>query len=150
MDNTMNGQESFETVTGCKVRLLRGGKGAPLLYLHGARGGGVWLPFMERLSAHFEVFAPEHPGFGGSDTPAWLDTVGDLAYFYLDFIRQLGLKDLTLIGSSLGGWTAAEIAVRDCSSLRAIVLSCPAGIHVKGQSKGDIFLWSNDTLVRNM
>src|SRR5690606_39475431 len=73
-----------------------------------------------------------------------------LAYFYLDFIRQLGLKDLTLIGSSLGGWTAAEIAVRDCSSLRALVLSCPAGIHVKGQSKGDIFLWSNETLVRNM
>ena len=146
----MSGQESFETVAGCKVRLLRGGKGAPLLYLHGARGGGVWLPFMERLSAHFEVFAPEHPGFGGSETPVWLDTVGDLAYFYLDFIKQLGLKDLTLIGSSLGGWTAAEIAVRDCSSLRALVLSCPAGIHVKGQSKGDIFLWSNETLVRNM
>ncbi len=146
----MSGQERFETIAGCKIRLVHGGKGAPLLYLHGARGGGVWLPFLEKLSAHYEVFAPEHPGFGGSETPDWLDNIGDLAYFYLDFIQQLGLKDLTLVGSSLGGWTSAEIAVRDCSSLRALVLSCPAGIHVKGHSKGDIFLWSNEALVRNM
>ncbi len=146
----MNGKESYETVAGCKVRVLRGGKGAPLLYLHGARGGGVWLPFMEKLSAHFEVFAPDHPGFGASDTPAWLDNIGDLAYFYLDFIDKFDLKDLTLVGGSLGGWTAAEIAVRNDTALRALVLSCPAGIHVKGQPKGDIFLWSNESLVRNM
>lgn len=146
----MSGQESFETIAGCKIRLLRGGKGAPLLYLHGARGGGVWLPFMEKLSQRFEVFAPEHPGYGASDMPAWLDNVGDLAYFYLDFIEKFGLKNLTLVGSSLGGWTAAEIGVRDCSPLRALVLSCPAGIHVKGVSKGDIFLWSGETMVRNM
>ena len=146
----MSGQEHFETVAGCKIRMVRGGKGPPLLHLHGARGGGMWLPFMERLSAHFDVIAPEHPGFGGSDTPPWLDNVGDLAYFYLDFIEQLGLKDLTLVGGSLGGWTAAEIAVRNCSSLRSLILSCPAGIHVKGVSKGDIFLWSNEVMVRNM
>lgn len=146
----MNGKESYETVAGCKVRVLRGGKGAPLLYLHGARGGGVWLPFMERLSAHFEVFAPDHPGFGESDTPAWLDNIGDLAYFYLDFIDKLGLQDLTLAGGSLGGWTAAEVAVRNDTVLRALVLSCPAGIYVKGQPKGDIFLWGNEVLVRNM
>jgi pimeloyl-ACP methyl ester carboxylesterase len=146
----MSGQESFETIAGCKIRLLRGGKGSPLLYLHGARGSGVWLPFMEKLSANFEVIAPEHPGFGASDTPAWLDNIGDLAFFYLDLIDKFGLSDLTLIGSSLGGWTAAEMAVRNDTKLRALVLSCPAGIHVKGQSKGDIFLWSNETLVRNM
>jgi pimeloyl-ACP methyl ester carboxylesterase len=146
----MGGRETFETVAGCKIRLLRGGKGSPLLYLHGARGGGVWMPFMEKLAGHFEVFAPEHPGFGSSETPPWLDTVGDLAYFYLDFIEQFGFKDLTLIGSSLGGWTAAEIAVRNCSRLQSLVLSCPAGIHVKGVPKGDIFLWPNEMLIRNM
>lgn len=146
----MAGQEHFETIAGCKIRVLRGGKGAPLLYLHGARGGGVWMPFMEKLSASFEVIAPEHPGFGGSETPEWLDTVGDLAYFYLDFIAKLGLKDLTLAGGSLGGWTAAEIAIRSCHDLRALILSCPAGIHVKGQPKGDIFLWSNEDMIRNM
>jgi pimeloyl-ACP methyl ester carboxylesterase len=146
----MAGQESFETVAGCKIRMLRGGKGAPLLYLHGAGGGGIWLPFMEKLAEKFEVFAPEHPGYGNSDTPDWLDNVGDLAFFYLDFIKQFGLKQLTLVGSSLGGWTAAEIAVRSCQALSALVLSCPAGIHVKGLSKGDLFLWSPEDTIRNM
>jgi pimeloyl-ACP methyl ester carboxylesterase len=108
------------------------------------------MPFMEKLSQRFEVFAPEHPGFGASDTPDWLDNVGDVAYFYLDFIAHFGLKKVTLVGSSIGGWTAAEIAVRSCHDLQALVLSCPAGIHVKGVSKGDIFLWSPQDMVRNM
>ena len=99
----MAGRESFETIAGCKIRLLRGGQGTPLLYLHGAGGGGIWMPFMEKLSQRFEVFAPEHPGFGASDTPDWLDNVGDLAYFYLDFIAHFGLKKVTLVGSSIGG-----------------------------------------------
>jgi pimeloyl-ACP methyl ester carboxylesterase len=146
----MAGHESFETIAGCKIRLLRGGKGAPLLYLHGAGGGGIWMPFMEKLSENFDVIAPEHPGFGESEMPDWLDNVGDLAYFYLDFIKRLGLNGLTLVGSSLGGWTAAEIAVRSCHDLKALVLSCPAGIHVKGVSKGDLFLWSPQETVRNM
>jgi pimeloyl-ACP methyl ester carboxylesterase len=145
----MSGQESFETIAGCKIRLLRRGKGAPLLYLHGAGGGGVWLPFMEKLSQHFEVFAPEHPGFGQSETPAWLDNVGDLAYFYLDFIEKLRLSGVALVGSSIGGWTAAEMAVRSCAPLKMLALSAPAGIQLKGVPKGDIFLWSGETMVRN-
>lgn len=146
----MSGEESFETIAGCRIRMLRGGNGSPLLYLHGAGGGGIWYPFLEKLAAHFEVFAPEHPGFGASDTPDWLDNVGDLAYFYLDLIDEFGLKDVTLVGSSLGGWTAAELAVRSCASLKALVLSCAAGIHVKGVAKGDIFLWSPEQMIRNM
>ncbi len=145
----MSGQESYETIANCKIRLLRGGKGAPLLYLHGAGGGGVWQPFMERLSQRFEVFAPEHPGFGASDTPDWLDNIGDLAYFYLDFIEKFGLSGVTLVGSSIGGWTAAELAVRSCAKLKSLVLSAPAGIHVKGLHKGDIFLWSPEESLRN-
>ena len=46
---------------------------------------------MERLSRHFDVIVPDHPGFGASDTPDWLDNIGDLAYFYLDTMKQLGL-----------------------------------------------------------
>ena len=71
--------------------VLRGGQGAPLLYLHGALGVYAWTPFMERLSRRFDVIVPDHPGFGESDTPDWLDNVGDLAYFYLDVIQALGL-----------------------------------------------------------
>ena len=60
---------------GCRIGLMRAGEGAPMLYLHGAAGAGAWLPFMERLSRHFDLIVPEHPGFGVSDTPPWLGSV---------------------------------------------------------------------------
>src|SRR5437588_306101 len=102
------------------------------------------------LARHFEVIVPEHPGFGGSDTPDWLDTVGDLAYFYLDVIDALKLSCIHLVGTSLGGWIAAEIAVRSCASLETLTLSAAVGINVKGVPKGDLFMWSREQLVRNL
>jgi len=143
-------RETFETVNGCKIRIMRGGEGAPLLYLHGALGVSAWMPFMERLSRRFDVIVPDHPGFGASDTPDWLDNVGDLAYFYLDAMKQFGLSGVHLAGASLGGWIAAEIAVRDCHPLKSLTLTAPAGIHVKGLSKGDIFMWSREQFLRNL
>jgi pimeloyl-ACP methyl ester carboxylesterase len=100
----------------CRIRLMRGGAGAPLLFLHGGGGVGIWLPSMARLAKKFEVIAPEHPGFGDSDTPAWLDTIGDLANFYLDFLDQLDLRGVHLVGSSLGGWIAAGSGGPQCDS----------------------------------
>lgn len=146
----MPAQETFQTIDHCKIRLMRTGSGPPLLFLHGAAGASAWLPFMEALSRRFDVIVPEHPGFGGSDTPDWLDNVGDLAYFYLDVIEALGLSNVNLVGTSLGGWIAAEIAVRSCARLRSLTLSAPAGIHVKGVRKGDIFMWSAAETARNL
>jgi pimeloyl-ACP methyl ester carboxylesterase len=142
--------ETFETFKGCRIRLMRGGAGPPLLFLHGAGGASVWLPFMERLSQRFDVIVPEHPGFGASDTPEWLDTIGDLAFFYLDVIAALRCTGVHLVGTSIGGWIAAEIAVRDCHALKSLTLSAAAGIHIKGLSKGDIFMWSPEQAVRNL
>jgi pimeloyl-ACP methyl ester carboxylesterase len=134
--------EFSETIAGCKVHILRGGKGAPVLFLHGGGGAGMWLPFFRKLSENYDVIVPEHPGFGRSDTPEWLDNVGDLASFYLDFIKQFGLRDIHLVGHSLGGWIAADLAVRNTSALRSLTLMAPAGIHVKGVPKADTFLWT--------
>ena len=142
--------ESFETINGCKTRFMRGGKGAPLLFLHGGGGAGAWLPFMEKLSERFEMIVPEHPGFGGSDSPDWLDNIGDVAFFYLDMIEKFGLKGINLVGTSLGGWISCEIAVRDNSALNRLVLVAPAGIHVKGIAKGDTFMWSPEQTMRNL
>ena len=103
-------EETFETVTGCRIRIMRKGQGQPLLFLHGASGAANWLPFMDMLAQHYDVIVPEHPGFGGSDTPEWLDNVGDLAHFYRDLIDHLGLSAVHLVGTSLGGWIAAELA----------------------------------------
>ena len=66
-------------VRGTRIRMLRGGEGPPLIFLHGASGHAGWLPFLDRLSQNFDVIAPEHPGFGSSDDPPWLDRIGDLA-----------------------------------------------------------------------
>jgi pimeloyl-ACP methyl ester carboxylesterase len=137
-------------ISGCKVALRRGGTGPKLLYLHGAGGGAAVHPFMEELAKDHEVIAPEHPGFGASDEPAWLDNIHDLAYFYLDFLEALDLRDVTVIGASIGGWLAMEIAVRDSSRLRALSLAGPSGIHVKGLPKGDLFMWTPEERLRNL
>jgi pimeloyl-ACP methyl ester carboxylesterase len=143
-------RQSFERVAGCTVSVQRGGSGPPMLFLHGARGAARWLPFMEALSARFDLIVPEHPGFGRSETPPWLDNISDLAYFYLDFIEALGLRHIHLVGTSLGGWIAAELAVRNQHGLRTLTLVAPAGIHVKGVQPGDFFLWPAAELARNL
>src|SRR5437660_2290837 len=115
---------TVETVTmaGAMIRLYRGGPhrggGQPLVFLHGAGGHTGWMAFLEELSGRFEVFAPEHPGFGQSDDPTWLDEIPDLAYFHLDLLQALGLDRVHLMGTSLGGWVAAEMAVRSTARLQ--------------------------------
>ena len=136
-------------VAGCKVEVLRGGSGPTALFLHGAGGASGWAPYMDGLAAKFDVIVPSHPGYGNSDTPEWLDSLSDLAYFYLDFIEAMDLTDIHLIGNSLGGWLALEIAVRSSARIKTITLVAAAGIHVKGVPKGDIFLWDNETRARN-
>jgi pimeloyl-ACP methyl ester carboxylesterase len=138
------------SVRGCNIGLLRSGSGRPLLLLHGAGGGGNWLPFMTDLAAHHDVIAPEHPGFGASDTPDWLDTIPDLANFYLDLLDQLDLKQVDLVGHSLGGWIAAELASRNTRRLASLTLVCAAGINVKDVPKIDTFLSNDEHRVRDM
>jgi len=142
--------ERFIEVDGCRLNLRRGGSGEPLLYLHGASGAPAVLPFMEKLAQRFDVLVPEHPGFGASDEPGWLENMHDLAYFYLDVLESLELRGLHLVGSSLGGWLALEMAVRDASRLKSLLLVGPAGISVPGVKPGDVFLWSPEELARNL
>ena len=138
------------TIKDCRIRLMRGGAGAPLLFLHGGGGAGIWLPCMAKLAKKFDVIAPEHPGFGDSDTPPWLDTIEDLANFYLDFLDQLDLRGVHLIGSSLGGWVAAELAVRNATRLASLTLIGAAGIHLKDVEQVDTFLSNDEQRIRDL
>jgi pimeloyl-ACP methyl ester carboxylesterase len=142
-------RSEFMEVNGCSVEVLRGGAGETLLFLHGAGGASAWAPYMERLAERFDVTVPSHPGFGRSDTPDWLDNMQDMAYFYLDFLEAADLRDMHLVGNSLGGWLAAEIAVRTTERIKTLTLVSPGGIHVQGVPKGDIFLWGPEERVRN-
>jgi len=141
-------QEKTIEVRGTKLRMMEAGGGAPVLYLHGA-GGLNWYPLLERLAARFHVMAPEHPGFGCSAIPEWMAGIGDLAFFYLDFLTAQGLEEVHLVGHSLGGWTAAEIAIRDTARLKTLTLMASAGVLSPEEPFGDIFLWSDAEHARN-
>ena len=137
------------TTRGISVRILRGGRGPQLIFLHGAGGRPAWLPFFDRLAERYEVLVPEHPGFGASDDPAWIRHVPDLAMYYLDLLDATYKAPVHVIGHSLGGWTAAEAAVRNCSRIASLTLLAPAGVRVKGHPPGDNFIWSPEEAVRN-
>ncbi len=142
--------DSFIEVDGCRTHVRRAGKGTPLVFLHGASGAPVVLPFMERLAARFDVIVPDHPGYGQSDEPEWLENIHDVAYFYLDFLKQLKLEKAVIVGSSMGGWMAMEMAVRDTSQIGCLVLVSPAGISAPGAEPADIFLLPPEDMIRKL
>src|SRR5712692_8672460 len=120
------------TVRGTPVHLLTDGTGPALVYLHGAGGGGRWLPFQERLARRFTVHAPSHPGHGGSPAAEWIEHISDLAFHYLDLLDDLGVERAHLVGASFGGWIAAEVATVASHRLASLTLIDPVGIKVEG------------------
>ena len=145
----MSHRESKIKVRDITVTLKRGGEGDPVLFLHGNGGLRHWLPFFDSMADGYEFFAPEHPGYDGSDDPPWIRNVPDVAMFYLDFLEVMNLRKVHIIGVSLGGWIAAEILVRDCSRAKSVTLVAPAGIRVPGIETGDLFIWNHEESVRN-
>lgn len=122
-----------------ELEAVHRGSGRPLLLLHG--GGGGLDPageFIDLLAQHFEVIAPSHPGFGHSPLPESFDSVDDLAYVYLDLLEEYDLRDVVLMGFSLGGWIAAEVAVRCAHRLERLILVGPVGIKIGDRETRDI------------
>ena len=87
----------------------RSGSGAPLIYMHAA-GPPSWDTVHDLLAEHFEVIQPHHPGWPGSEGFDHLDDVIDMSLYYLDLFDAMGLHDINLVGTSLGGMFAAEVA----------------------------------------
>src|SRR5215470_2744843 len=150
MERDMPAETIELNIRGVTVKLHRAGSGSKVLFLHGAGGVPQWLPFFDALAERYEVLVPEHPGFGGSDDPAWIASMPDLAMFYLDLVEEAGLDRIHLIGNSLGGWLAAEILIRDRARFRSLVQLAPAGIRVKGVPCGDNFIWGPEEAARNL
>src|ERR1700744_3065003 len=104
----------IETAGAGRVRLVveEQGEGRPVLLLHGGGGPQSVAPFAqllaERVPAH--VITPVHPGFGGTERPNELASTKQLAGLYADLLEQMGLREVTVVGNSLGGWIAAEMA----------------------------------------
>lgn len=146
----MSFQDAATTVNDVKLKLRRAGAGETALFLHGAGGVYQWLPAFERLAAKYDLLVPDHPGFGKSDDPKGIRDIHDMAMFYLDFLDELGLDNVHLIGHSLGAWIAAEAAVRNCSQIKSLTLIAPAGLRIKDLVIGDNFIWTPEEHVRKL
>jgi pimeloyl-ACP methyl ester carboxylesterase len=137
------------TLCGASIPLKRAGAGQPMLMLHGGGGAPRFLSGMQKLAEQFEVFVPQAPGFGGTAEPDWLETIADLANFYLEFLAMFDLRHVHLVGLSLGGWIAAELAIRDASRLASLTLVDAPGITAPGIPPYDPTLASEEQTVRD-
>jgi pimeloyl-ACP methyl ester carboxylesterase len=127
-------------VGGVRTAYRRKGQGEPVLFLHGTGFTRMWLPVYERLSERVDLIAPEHPGFGETETPDWLSSFDDLVIHYDELLDALGLDTVHLVGYSLGGWIAAEFATFHPRRLRSLTLIVPPGLRVTGgPDRADIF-----------
>lgn len=122
------------------ITLDESGSGRPVLVLHGGGGPGTVAGLAGQLGRTRRALLPTHPGWNGTERPAWLSDIPTLAGLYLDFLKAEGLHDVALVGSSVGGWLAAEMATRDDAGLiGALVVLDGTGITVPYQPMPDFF-----------
>jgi len=124
-------------LAGAELELHSWGQGRPLLFLHGEDYFEAHKPFLEALGARHRVIAPRHPGFGSSTLPSSFRSIDDLAYLYLDLIDRLQLDRPLLVGASLGGWIALEMAVRAPERFDKLVLLGTVGVKMGGREDRD-------------
>jgi pimeloyl-ACP methyl ester carboxylesterase len=137
-------REELVEVAGVRVQLRRGGRGGPLLILHGELGVPGWLQAYALLGEHFTVCVPSLPGFSRSARPDWIASVRDLAAWVTWCVRDLKLSaPLPVIGFSLGGWVAAEIATMNAALFSKLVLVGAAGLQPEEGQVWDYFVHSS-------
>lgn len=123
---------------GIDLQVRRKGRGTSMLVLHGGGGPILGYPFADRLAERFELIEPVHPGFSGTPIPEHFDGLDDLVYLYLDLMDSLGLERTVVLGNSLGGWLAAEIAVRTTARIAKLIMVDAVGVKVGGREERDI------------
>lgn len=133
-------QGTQQTAVGV-VELHEGGSGgpAPLFYLHSANGEAAGLQFLDLLAERRRVLAPVFPGFGSSEGIELVEDIEDAAFHLLDLLDRLEIASADVVGMSLGGWMATELAVRWPERVRRMVLVNSVGLYVEGSPIREIF-----------
>lgn len=121
------------------VEVRHGGTGPDLVYLHSATGEGDGLALLDLLAEDFSVVAPMFPGFGASEGIERIDDMEDAVFHLLDVWDRLGLGAPVVVGLSLGGWMAVELATRYPERVGRLVLVNPVGLYLRGHEIKDIF-----------
>ncbi len=135
--------EEFVQAADARIQLRQGGSGEPLLVLHSELGVPGWLQAYEELAKHFTVYVPSLPGFGQSSWPEHVASIRDLAAWVTWFVREMKVpQPMNVIGFSMGGWIAAEIATVNSSIFQRMVLVGAAGLKPDEGEIWDYFLHS--------
>jgi pimeloyl-ACP methyl ester carboxylesterase len=121
------------------VRYLEGGSGDPLVFLHGAGGMTADDPILKELSSRFHVYAPYLPGYGETEECTTMRDMLDFALHGWDVVEALGLKNPILVGHSMGGMIAAEMAALAPNDVSRLALICPAGLWMDEHPIPDLF-----------
>ena len=122
-----------------ELHVIKGGSGKPLLVLHGELGHTGWQKWHAALAQKHTLWIPLHPGFGKSPPTDWIGGVRDLSVFYSRFIREQKLTPVDVIGFSLGGWIAAEMAIANAQQFKRMVLVGAAGVRPPSGEIMDMF-----------
>ena len=131
--------QTIETRKGARCRVLEAGSGMPVVFLHGAGGLLADNPFLDGLAARYHVFAPELPGYGESTGEELLEDMLDFTLHGWDVVDALGLTRPHLVGHSMGGMIAAEMAAIAPNDLGRLVLADAAGLWIEEHPIPDIF-----------
>ena len=148
MTTTKSGTGVTITVADTDVELFTGGSGPALLFLHGAGGNAGWQPYHQELSRNYTLYVPSLPGFNGTPRPTWVHTINDVCHFNLELAHRLGLDQYILMGASMGGWIAAEMAAMCHHTLNALILVDAAGIKPQKGEIAEIFMVSAQTRLK--
>jgi pimeloyl-ACP methyl ester carboxylesterase len=150
--SSKGGEPETIDVAGRPVELRHAGNGPAFLYLHSTLGESIrWLPFHQAWAKNFSVYSPMHPGFGGSGGFEDVTNIEDMAFHYIEFLDALGLDEVILGGVSLGGWIAAEIAVRWPERVKKLWISGAPGLWVEDEQLGELFRYlENPNKIREL
>jgi pimeloyl-ACP methyl ester carboxylesterase len=124
------------------VSFTETGTGKPYLILHGGAGPQSVSAFADLPDAR--VITPTHPGFGGTPRPSDVDSIKDLAVLYVQLLDDLDVSDVTVVGNSIGGWIAAELALLASPRVTRLVIVDAAGLRIVEHPIVDFFSLTMD------
>lgn len=121
------------------MQISESGSGRNILVLHGGGGPATMASLVAHLAEKAHVITPTHPGWNGTPRPESLKSVAALADEYVRYLDEHDVKDALVVGSSLGGWLGAELALRDTAHrVTGLVIINGVGVNIPGHPITDI------------